>query len=42
MFFKNFTVYTSYMTQKGAERYIAKRNLDARVEQVGDLYLVVG
>ena len=42
MFFKTSTVYTSYKTQSGAERYIAKYNLDASVQQIGDLYLVVG
>lgn len=42
MFFKTSTVYTAYKTQGGAERYIAKYNIDAHVEQIGDLYLVVG
>ena len=42
MFFKTSTVYTSYKTQTGAERYIAKHNLEAHVQQIGELYLVVG
>lgn len=45
MFFKNFTVYTTYKTHKGAERYIAKyfsHDPSLKIEEIGGLFYVVG
>lgn len=45
IFFKETTIFASYATLKGAEKRAAKltaRGADVVVEQVGNVYMVVG
>jgi hypothetical protein len=42
MFFKNSTIYKVYGTRKGAETYIARYSIDARIEVIDNRFFVVG
>lgn len=41
MFFKTSTVYKVYNTERGAQNYINKFNLDAHIEQISGFFYVV-